>query len=250
MHQAWKEVRHDLRNARWNGVLLGKILIPLLVVLWVIGLIAIPIVFLYFFQNIQGTQQVCTPGGQFNLNPEDWSYWSRTGFFQITLSFGDMSFDKAKLIDVIWDMVVGRGGQVLIALCSWHVFGLYVTTSMETAPITYHSYRAVFLETSPSFWSTLFLARDFIWLKSLHSKMAMFFMIFTMVFTLCFPTFASAMTGYTSIVQAYVLDRQNANWIRFDTFAQVIYVVDDGNRIGQTEPYYVVDKVSWDSVRV
>lgn len=80
--------------------------------------------------------------------------------------------------------------------------------------------------------------------------MAMFFMIFTMVFTLCFPTFASAMTGYTSIVQAYVLDRQNANWIRFDTFAQVIYVVDDGNRIGQTEPYYVVDKVSWDSVRV
>ena len=113
--------------------------------------------------------------------------------------------------------VVGRGGQVLIALCSWHVFGLYVTTSMETAPITYHSYRAVFLETSPSFWSTLFLARDFIWLKSLHSKMAMFFMIFTMVFTLCFPTFASAMTGYTSIVQAYVLDRQNANWIRFDT---------------------------------
>ena len=137
--------------------------------------------------------------------------------------------------------VVGRGGQVLIALCSWHVFALYVTTSMETTPITYHSYRVVFLESSPSFLSTVFLAQDFMRRKSLHSKMAMFFMLITMVFTLCFPTFASAMTSYTSIVKAYVPDIRDGNLISFDKFDRVLYIIHDGDRVGQTKPYLVVD---------
>ena len=74
----------------------------------------------------------------------------------------------------------------------------------------------------------------------------MVFMVTTMVFTLAFPTFASAMTGYTSIVEAYILDRQN-NWIGFVKFVQVLYTVHDGNRIGQTNPFYVTDKATQSS---
>jgi hypothetical protein len=142
--------------------------------------------------------------------------------------------------------VFGRGGQALLALLSWHVFSLYVTTSMEIRPITYRSYRTVFLESSPSLWSTSYLVRDFIWRKGLQSKISMVFMVTTMVFTLAFPTFASAMTGYTSIVEAYILDRQN-NWIGFVKFVQVLYTVHDGNRIGQTNPFYVTDKATQSS---
>lgn len=67
-----------------------------------------------------------------------------------------------------------------------------------------------------------------------------------MAFTLCFPTFASAMTGYTSIVEAYIPDRQN-NWIGFGKFVQVLYIVHDGDRIGQTNPFYVTDNDIKDS---
>ena len=74
---------------------------------------------------------------------------------------------------------------------------------------------------------------------------AMVFMVITMAFTLCFPTFASAMTGYTSIVKAYVPDHQHGNWIRFDRFVQVLYVIHDGDRIGQTKDYFVIDNATW-----
>ena len=39
-----------------------------------------------------------------------------SGFFQITLGFGSMSFPYVKLIDVIWDVVIGRGGQCQVSL--------------------------------------------------------------------------------------------------------------------------------------
>jgi hypothetical protein len=74
----------------------------------------------------------------------------------------------------------------------------------------------------------------------------MAFMVATMAFVLAFPTLASAMTGYTSIVGAYILDRQN-NWIGFDKFVQVLYTAHDGNRIGQANPFYVTDKATQSS---
>lgn len=59
----------------------------------------------------------------------------------------------------------------------------------------------------------------------------MIFMIATMIFILAFPTMAGAMTGYTSVVKAYVPDITDANMIRFDGFDAVIYVIHDGRRI-------------------
>ncbi|KAF1975556.1 hypothetical protein BU23DRAFT_441890, partial [Bimuria novae-zelandiae CBS 107.79] len=162
-----------------------------------------------------------------------YSYWSRTGFFQITLALGDLSFGQAKLIDVVWDVVFGRVGQAILA------WSLYVTTSMETAPITYHSYRVIFLETGPSLWSTVRLIRDFVSRRGLNSKFAMFFMVATMAFALAFPTLTSAMKGYTSIAKAYVPDHENGNRIRFDSFALVLYTIHDGERIGQTNDHLV-----------
>lgn len=56
-------------------------------------------------------------------------------------------------------------------------------------------------------------------------------MIATMIYILAFPTLAGAMTGYTSVVAAYIPDVNDANMIRFDSFDAVIYVVHDGKRI-------------------
>lgn len=103
--QTWQEVRSDIRNAQWNGTLLWKILFLLPIPIWTSALIFTLFLVAQPQQFTIFSRKACTPAGQFNLNPESYSYWSRNGFFQITLAFGELSFDNAKLIDVVWDVV-------------------------------------------------------------------------------------------------------------------------------------------------
>lgn len=111
---------------------------------------------------------------------------------------------------------------------------------METAPITYRSYHAIFMEFGPSFWSTMALIRDFTSRKGLQSKLAMVFMIATMIYALAFPTVASAMTGYTSVLKAYIPDHGKGNMIHFDNFQVLLYTVHDGVKAGLGSDEYFV----------
>jgi hypothetical protein len=88
---------------------------------------------------------------------------------------------------------------------------------MEVAPITFGTFRTVFLHNEASLVSIPRLIRDFSCRHSLHSRTAMIFMIVTLVFILVFPTFGSAMTGYSAGVQPYVQDQEH-NYIPFDNF--------------------------------
>jgi hypothetical protein len=114
---------------------------------------------------------------------------------------------------------------------------------MEVAPVTYSSFRAVFLESGPSITSIARLFRDFAFRKGFQSKIAAAFMLTTMIFALAFPTFASAMTGYTGAVEAFVRDQQNPNYIRFNEFRPVRYIIYDGDRINRTKNFLVTDHI-------
>jgi hypothetical protein len=69
----------------------------------------------------------------------------------------------------------------------------------------------------------------------------MVFMVCTMIIILAFPTLASAMSGYDANVASYVLDR-NANYIPFEDFSRVLYVIHDGWRINQDGNYWITDE--------
>jgi hypothetical protein len=56
--------------------------------------------------------EACVPDGSFSVMPTDFRYWSRSGFFQITLAFGNMDFTQVKAIDIAWD-IVGGGSEIL-----------------------------------------------------------------------------------------------------------------------------------------
>lgn len=47
----------------------------------------------------------CQPDGSFNLFTDGYNMWDISGFFQITVAWGTLSFANAKLIDVVWDVV-------------------------------------------------------------------------------------------------------------------------------------------------
>jgi hypothetical protein len=138
--------------------------------------------------------------------------------------------------------VVGRGGQVLLALVSYRIFSKYITAQMEITPISYGTFKTIFLDEGPSFWSTIGLMREFIWYRALDSKVAMTWMILSSSFVVLFPTLASAMTGYSGNSVPFVPDPQTENLLKWAEFNQLDYIVHDGNRIGLGDDYIVTEK--------
>lgn len=71
----------------------------------------------------------------------------------------------------------------------------------------------------------------------------MIFMLVTVGYILAFPTIASAMTGYTGNVAAFVPDN-SGNFVKFESFLPVLYVIHDGDRINKTKDYIVTHLAS------
>ena len=107
---------------------------------------------------------------------------------------------------------------------------------MATAPVTYDTFFTVFLEEEASFRSTFRLIRDFS--RRRGSKAAMTTIVLTMIYVLAWPTLASAMTGYTSALGSFVKDKQQ-NFISFDKFVPVAYIIHDGWRVNFTTDFIV-----------
>jgi hypothetical protein len=135
--------------------------------------------------------------------------------------------------------VIGRGGQALLPYISGRVFADYVTISMEITPVTFRSYRTIFLPGSSLLKDIWRMIRDFTTRHGLHSKIAMGFMILTMAFTLAFPTLAGEMTGYNENVQAFVNTTDN-NYVPFEKFNFALFVIHDSDRVRLGEGGYIV----------
>lgn len=109
---------------------------------------------------------------------------------------------------------------------------------METAPITYRTFWISFMQNDASPRSIVRLIRDFTSKRGLRSKVAMVFMIITMVLVMVFPTLASAMTGYTANNEA-VIKFGNGTQTGFDNFRQLVAIIHDGGRVNLTADYKV-----------
>jgi hypothetical protein len=131
----------------------------------------------------------------------------------------------------------GRGGQALLAWFSWKVFIEYLTTEMETTPVTFGTYRIILWQ-DPSIWAITRIIRDFSFRLGMHSRLAMTFMVWTMIFISVFPTLGSAMTGYGANVQAFV-NSTDGNLVPFYAFQRVYYIIHDGKRLNKTDDFRV-----------
>lgn len=102
--ESHRQARADF-HARWSRGCLG-----VLAFLWFMCLTAGFIVLCLFATSstVSDDSSACLPDDSFSLAPEEYRYWSRSGFFQITLGFGTLDFTQAKAIDVIWDVVSTR----------------------------------------------------------------------------------------------------------------------------------------------
>lgn len=106
-NESYRGLIKDLKATEWLrelGWLMG--------VVWVSFLLAsICIISLISFSS---TANACQADDRFRLRPNDFSLWSSTGFFQITLGGGHLTFTKAKVIDISWDIVSGQESYAVL----------------------------------------------------------------------------------------------------------------------------------------
>ncbi|KAK7917506.1 hypothetical protein PG985_011114 [Apiospora marii] len=195
--------------------------------------------------GLTSTPSACMEDGTVNPGRDQQSLFS-LGFFDITLktntyTFGgssSMSFATVKVIDIAWDVIIGRGGQGLMTVISWKVYRHYVSASMQTAPVTYQTFRCVFINGDANVATPYRLAKDFIKRRRLISTTAMIFIVVSTLFVLVFPTLAGSMTGYIGVMMSFVKDH-NGKLIPFAKFDYVAYIIHDGKRLNLTDDYIV-----------
>ncbi|KAJ3961204.1 hypothetical protein N0V92_002086 [Colletotrichum tropicale] len=253
--RAWKEAViaavQDLIDFNWVIAISWLFLLG-----WIAGLGVLMSVVIQQPQAITDSDNTaCQPDGSFNIFRNEYDWWAASGFFQITMAWGTMTFANAKFVDVAWDVVkslplqltlqasdssqvFGRGGQALLAWISWSVFSDYVTTSMEVSPVTYETFWTVFLDGAPTFWSTWYLMRDFSRSHGLRSRFAMIFMVLVAIFILLFPTLGSAMSGYQANSGAFIRG-PDGEMLKFADFDMIAYIIHDGDRVNLTKDYPV-----------
>jgi hypothetical protein len=185
-------------------------IVPLALLLGFSGQIANPL-----------SESACTPGGEFVM-PSKSSLWDRKRFFEITIPFsgpevgcgGSMldpfrtndcrgyTFTEVKVIDLAWDVLVGRGGQALLILVGYRVFSHVIVALMEQGEVGYDAFAAVAFG-SASLSSLVPLFRQSVGVTPLTrtSRAAWCYIgiLLATTYIVSVPSLVSAVTGYTTI---------------------------------------------------
>ncbi|ORX95869.1 hypothetical protein BCR34DRAFT_187194 [Clohesyomyces aquaticus] len=195
-------------------------------------------------QNYLAGRQ-CYPNGMWSESlGATWRIMDSTYFFTPNLAFGKFSFSAAKVIDISWDLLVGRGGQLLLAYVNYRVFNEWLVYHMEMHLTSYKMYTAIAFQTT-SLTALGVLGKEFLafgdrsW-KRFFRWLALLSMLLSTLFVLSFPTLIAAMTGYITASEAYIED-YSKNLIEVGKFEPITFIVEDAHRIGYSNPLVVTD---------
>ncbi|KAK5163944.1 uncharacterized protein LTR77_010340 [Saxophila tyrrhenica] len=168
----------------------------------------------------------CSPTGDFVL-PFTTSIWDTKNFFTITIQFEGpdkdycsysdttsytlgctgYTFTQAKVIDVAWDLLVGRGGQAVMVVFAYRIFSGVLRMLMENGEVGYDLFATVAFG-SGSFTSLPTLLKHSIGMtpipRTRHAILTYWAMLLTTIWIVVMPTLISAMTGYTSRFAPFV----------------------------------------------
>jgi hypothetical protein len=173
----------------------------------------------------------------FELKGKVFSEWSRDSFFQITLDFGHLPFSTVKVIDIMWDVLVGRGGQLCLGFLVYKNFTKALVRIMERATVTYDMFWSINIEPT-SVQSIYRMSRDVLKTASIRFRSAIILMACSSACLIAFPNVVGAMSGYSTNIAAFAPDHNNA-LIPFTNFVPIVYVINHGSRLNLGDRYLV-----------
>lgn len=185
------------------------------------------------------SQFTCHPDGslQFPWADTDYNAWAITSILDINMGFGPMPFAVVKFIDVVWDLVVGRGGQALLSILVYRVLSQALLFSMETRRSSFRKFAATSFETGSTsalrvYVQDLFIDRR---ARGIRSTMLVLAFIITTAYLIAFPTIISGISGYQAISTPKCND-PSGDGKMIDTSSEllslVVYNITDGSRVG------------------
>lgn len=182
----------------------------------------------------------CLPSGEFAVAGTIRN-WDFRFLLSITAGFGNFSFAVAKGIDISWDLVVGRGGQLILAWIAYRIFSRAIVHAMEDGGVSCETYSAVAFHTG-TLECTWTLLKDFLlgrYTKTWFRFFAYGSMIVTSVYVGLFPTVLSAMTSYGPISIAEAAYGNVS--APFSEWRPCFGLLLDGARVGYNEPFIIPD---------
>jgi hypothetical protein len=159
----------------------------------------------------------CLPDGTFAF-PGQTSIWNPNQFLSIDIQANSQpwSFAPAKTVDIIWDLFIGRGLQVVLTALCLKIFSQALQRIMEDEEVPFRTYSAVSFE-PVSLFSILSVCAAMRSLKvkteelvvengptprslrrSSKARAVLVTMALLTLFVAAVPTLLSASTGYTS----------------------------------------------------
>lgn len=183
--------------------------------------------------------------------------WDPHQYFTINITFGQLSFTSAKIIDACWDAIVGRGGQVLAGLSAYKVLRRSFTLTMETCEITIPTVASVYCE-QMQLTTAWRLLRGGLCDRRLRpsarrgpspaTRARLVIQAFACLYVLAFATFVSVMTGYRTELKG-IFDYTEDNWDRvkpIDKLFRPRMILHDGIRVGLDEgPTYFSNELKY-----
>ncbi|KAF2502174.1 hypothetical protein BU16DRAFT_554248 [Lophium mytilinum] len=230
--------RHSRPTPRWKFILVG--ISP---TISFAGVLALAICAESASQLIL-LQRDCYPNGMWSHTPgATWRIMDSSYFFVPNLAFGEYSFNVVKVIDITWDVLVGRGGQLLLGYVTYRVFNESMVYWMESIPASFKLFASVAF--APTSLGTLgVLGKETLaqtlalgaspW-KRLFRWLTILSMLLACLYVMAFPTLMGAMTGYTPTYDPYIQD-PSKNLIEYSKYNEVLIVVNDATRLGYTKP--------------
>lgn len=171
-----------------------------------------------FYQVFQ--DKVLSCGDSFGT-PENATISGIEKVFLLDKTFGRFSFSAVKTIDVAWDILVGRGLQMIAWYIGYVVFSDALLRAIERHPTSFQIFQRIALE-GPSLLSLWTLLHELWNSKSKRTKALFLYMWLATLYILAIPMFVGAMTGYDSTSTA---------WVNLDDSSNIVpaaAVVDSG----------------------
>ncbi|KAL8811209.1 MAG: hypothetical protein Q9223_007584 [Gallowayella weberi] len=108
-----------------------------------------------------------------------------------------LTFAQAKFIDLLFDLIVGQGGRLLLAAVSYVCFMDALLRSMEVTPVSYQLYASLVFSFN-SILATWQATKSVFSTKGWRAKIYLIWCALAMSYVLAFPTLIESVTGYVS----------------------------------------------------
>ena len=201
------------------------------------------------------TYPYCSPNGQIqylSLTNDYHDLWDPSLFLSVTLGFGRFSFAEAKIIDVAFDLIVGRCSQLLLAFAVYPILRRSFLRSMEVSGISIQVVFPFFLQQigTGSLWALLQHTTTG-YRKTTRKQLAierpsrrfdwrLILIFFIVLYVLVTPTILSAATSYQAQSTPFVQLPSIGDYVEATDLVVPDLVIYDGDRIGLIENFPVI----------